>query len=163
MNSFLILILKWAKPCHPEWSKMIRNADHLAESRDLLSLSGRIQLFLLTSSSRNCTVTHYAEPFGYIFSRSNFSGSCRPHPSRRPRSAQPGQPARRRNCRSFSRLPPCHLQTPAHASPRPPRPGASRRAPPGLPAQSRAPPRRRFLARPVPQLLETEPHEPKDI
>src|SRR5271170_1369309 len=40
---------------------MIRNVDRLAESRNLLSLSGRIQLFLLTSSFRNRTVTYSSE------------------------------------------------------------------------------------------------------
>jgi hypothetical protein len=74
----------------------------------------------LTTSSRNCTVTHYAKPFGYIFAGpgcgSRVPGARRSHPARRPRHASARQPARRKHCRSFLRDPSRNLQAPAAAA-----------------------------------------------
>src|ERR1700679_3284174 len=91
-------------------------------------------IFLLTSLSRNRKVTHYAEPFGYIFYGSNVSGFSRSDSASGARSSAEGNSAGRRDRAGVSGFTAGHLKTFAIVAPRASGAGKKGRPPSALSA-----------------------------
>src|ERR1700733_14938913 len=119
-------------------------------------------IFLLTSLSRNRKVTHYAEPFGYIFYGSDLSGFSRSDPAGCARSSAEGNSAGGRDRAGVSGFTAGHLETSASAAPRASGAGKKGRPTPALPAQRRTFESRQCLGGTVPRFLANQPDEFKD-
>jgi hypothetical protein len=105
---------------------------------------------------RNRNVTHYAEPFGYIFAGSHFQRPGRSNPPGRARPVAQGPPARRTNRTGLPGITAGHLQAPPLAAAGSPGRGeqggpASLLSPESAPAHGGG-----FLAGAIPSLLEPQ-------
>src|ERR1035438_9308983 len=108
-------------------------------------------------------VTHYAEPFGYIFGGSHLPRAGRPHAPRRSRPAPQGRTARRPHCTGLSRVSSGHFQASAPVAEGAPGGRTSSRTPPPLSIEPRAVEGGRFLARTLSALLADESGEFEDF
>jgi hypothetical protein len=140
---------------------LIPSAERISSLQDI----GEEDKIRLTSQSRNCMVTNYAKPFGYIFScRKCPSHVPSPRRSHAPRGARPvaaRQPARGKHRQCISAVTPGNIEASAAAARRSARARTSERAPSCLSAPSRAAARGRFVARTLSQLLGAQPLEPE--
>src|ERR1019366_1371957 len=101
-------------------------------------------------------VTHYAEPFGYIFGGSHVPRAGRPHAPRCSRPAPQGRTARRPHRTGLSRVSSGHCQAPAPVAQGALGGRTSSRTPPPLSTEPRAFEGGRFLARTLSALLAAE-------
>ena len=104
----------------------------------------------------NRTVTHYAEPIGYIFGRKHLQRAGRSYPARRARLTEARKPAGRSNRPGVSRVAAGNLQAPAPASPRTFGSGTAGRSKSAVSAQPGTVEGRGFVAGTVPFVLECE-------
>src|ERR1700722_9684826 len=146
---------------HPEWHRRRqpeRWAGFLARCRWACfpELIFRISKFGLTSQTCNHIVTHYAEPFGYIFAGGGIQCFGRSHPPRCTRSVAQRQPACRTDCFGVSCLKAGNFQAFAFAAQGSSGRGTPRRPASRLPVESPTAPRGGYVAGAVSGVLADE-------
>src|ERR1019366_10333265 len=108
-------------------------------------------------------VTHYAEPFGYIFGGSHLPRAGRPHASRCSRPAPQGRTARRPHRTGLSRVSSGDFQASAPVAEGAPGGRTSSRTPSPLSTESRTFESGRFMARTLSPLLADESGQFEDF